>query len=69
MKTAIIAIGTGASNITESVIFDRFGFDLSYFQIDRTMLINKEEISIDSIVNKFGRMIRRLFFFYFRWNL
>lgn len=63
MKTAIIAIGTGASNITESVIFDRFGFDLSYFQIDRTMLINKEEISIDSIVKQIRKNDQKIILF------
>ena len=63
MKTAIIAIGTGASNITESVIFDRFGFDLSYFQINRMMLINKEKISIDSIVKQIRKNDQKIILF------
>lgn len=63
MKTAIIAIGTGASRMTESVIFDRFGFDLSYFQINRTLLINKENISIDSIVKQIQKNDQKIILF------
>lgn len=63
MKTAIIAIGTGASSITESAIFEKFGFDLCYFLINREMLINGEEISIDHIIEDIRKNAQKIILF------
>lgn len=63
MKATIIAIGTGASNITESAIFEHFGFDLCYYLINECTLTNEKETYIDSIVKKAKEYFQRIILF------
>ncbi|WP_018669135.1 hypothetical protein [Bacteroides gallinarum] len=63
MKGTIISIGTGASDITESAVFENFGFELHYFLINRKMLIKKEEISIENIINHIQKNAQKIILF------
>lgn len=63
MKATIIAIGTGASNITESAIFEHFGFDLCYYLINECTLQMRRKFILIALSKKLRNIFKELFFF------